>query len=833
MDNLFEKRNQFRLYDVNGIVLASAGDYIEIREPTGFSTIPVTLERDLDTHGVFFEFGDENQPLGFDRPSLIAGEADNPYDLIQSIYDSEGVDGRLQFEFLNWNGSIYVSQYLADLDLESIDIIDREITVNTRRVLLSDKFRTRLETPVNFSATTSIDGTAIGGISSESTFLHSKNILIEQEATSSSSDSGTVDGFSDFTTDSDEHIVVLDYNTNADSINFSNPLFSEFGNSAFTNLYETIDVSTVSPAFIFKNVRGLLTIDYEANYTLAFTNFGGSVIEHVGTYVKVNTSITEIDSGTSYPASGSSSTVCNVDFNYSGSFFIPEDASVIIYDVWDIPTNTGVSQEWRIIPDQSDQLMEMSFESYIDNSFADTYDPFDSINHVLEVINDTNNVLESTFLSSTAEGMRLTNGYKIRDFSTRNVITSFKTLFNNWLQPTFGLGYAIYDDSGTFKVLMERYEEFYQNDEIYYIEDIEDGSFQITTDKTFRFNEINIGYKDYPKSTDENKSNNLDEFNTEHDLVTPIQTIKKKKDYISDVIASGYLIENSRREQFKEVPEDSVTNDSKVFCINSIDDDAYEDLTMSFLQAVGPIYFIDINATYLNLSIGDVITISNSASNNKAFTIEEISFNLNGNVNFLLGVRLTVTESNTIDNIDTGVTLTKSSSFLRALRNEEFVTLNNVISPETVYNVGLNPKYMLFNQSPLINSGFNPKSGADLVKTQDVKLNEDMQCRFASGEGGYILDPDRETVTMDGNLTLNQLNNYGRLFTGNLIKFTTSIGYDNVLLIRDAYLNQASTDNFGYLRVNDGSSDFTGFLTSMTYNPLNEKVDFILMERYV
>ena len=168
--NLYESKNEFRLYDVEGVIL-SPNEYILINEPEGFRDFNITIERDPDKHGLFYEFGGDDELLGFDRVTL-SGQSYSPYEFINTILDSKGIDSKIQLEFLSDD----ISQYKADFDFESLNIEDYKISVNVRRVLLGDLFRTRIETPVDFSATTSIDGESITGLSPESMFLHGKAI---------------------------------------------------------------------------------------------------------------------------------------------------------------------------------------------------------------------------------------------------------------------------------------------------------------------------------------------------------------------------------------------------------------------------------------------------------------------------------------------------------------------------------------------------------------------------------------------------------------------------------------------------------------------------------
>ncbi len=829
--NLYESKNEFRLYDVEGVIL-SPNEYILINEPEGFRDFNITIERDPDKHGLFYEFGGDDELLGFDRVTL-SGQSYSPYEFINTILDSKGIDSKIQLEFLSDD----ISQYKADFDFESLNIEDYKISVNVRRVLLGDLFRTRIETPVDFSKTESIDGDTITGLSSETMFLHGKEIFYDNLASSS----GT--NFIPFTSDSDDYILQFDLSTpllekevvtdgiftkvvtNDISIN---QITRNFSSPVNTLLYS---VDTPLDNLDFKS-SGALSYTYNANYSVSFLNFAASTITHDGTFISIDGLETRIYTGQSY-SFNTTPDGADVSFKASGQLNIPL-GKFSIYDRWVIPRTLGINQQYNIYFKNTIDLLEnlddshyldLKFESYFNGSTCESYNLFDSTNHILESITNQTSVLESSFLSSNASDIYQTNGYNIRKFDSNDsnvntsVKTDFKSQFDKFLQPIFGLGYSIYENNNTFKLLIERYDNFYQDNEIDYIDTVQDGTYFVEYDKELIYNEVKIGYKDFPKSTDENKSNNLDEFNTDHNYLTPIESVKNKKEYISEAIASGYKIENQRREQFKDVPSDTVSDDDKMFVINGLSSNSYESVSVSFFSNVSNKIYIF--ATYLDIQSGDVLNFPDS-QNTGRFTVESVS---------ILGDQLIiiVSESFTIEIVNTRVV--RNTTRLRALRDEEFDFSTNIIDPETSYNIGLNPRYMLKNQSLILNSGFNPKPINSEIKAQEIKLNDQFTCKFKSGEGDYNLD-NETTVTMGENQPLSTFNNYQKLFTGFLIKFTANINYQRLLSIRNDYLNQGS-NNFGYIRIKTPlGTEKKGFLMSMNYNPLSEQAEFVLREKF-
>ena len=281
MGNFFTGDLEYRLYDIDGIILASPGDFIEINEPSGFSDINITLERDTDTDGVFFEFGGENEPLGFDKV-LLSGQLQNPFDLVKGVFDSQGIDGNLRLDVLRES----VVQYSGELDLETYDLTDIQITVNVRRVTIGDVFRTRQDVEVDFTTTSSIDGNPITPPTDQEMFLHSKKIEYGQRSTSNRSNCDF------FIFDNDGWILQFDLlsdNNGFDGpiVNYDNQLNRSFGGNASTQLYNSVDGLTESN-YIFKDVKGLLEISGRRVYRLVVSGSVATGGEHLGVFINVN-----------------------------------------------------------------------------------------------------------------------------------------------------------------------------------------------------------------------------------------------------------------------------------------------------------------------------------------------------------------------------------------------------------------------------------------------------------------------------------------------------------------------------------------------------------------
>ena len=724
--------------------------------------------------------------------------------------------------------------YRGDLDFNTFDNIEIQINMTSRRINLDDLFRTRIETIVNMNSNESIDGVSLTPPTTQEMFLHSKIIQTSQNAGSNLEAPGSPPVLFTVGNDFTLQMDFANQISGAATIpNFNNNLERQYGQGVFTSL-TTNTPEQLRPHYIFQNVFGDLQMNYIAQYGLLVTNTSGITIEYLGTFVRVNDVETLISTPQTFNVN-SDFFVCNIDFTHQGSFNIPENAQVFIYDKWEIPVAIVLSKAHRVIPG-SLHNMQLTLNGRAQNSTAQVYQPFDVFNHVLNVINNKNGVLISDFLQNVANRSYLTNGYLIRKFAEADqpLRVSFMDMFFGWAKPMFGLGFSLVDDSGTAKVFIGRYNEFYQDREIVYIPTIDDESLSITFDGDLIFNEAEIGYRDFPNSNDENKENNIDEFNTVHNLLLPIERKKDEFQQESLFIGAAAKIENQRREQFADVSQETVTDDEKVFVIQGVQG---EDYTIDpFPDQSVQIVIIETNrvslyGTYFDIQVNDNVTIVREFDgfqllNNEAILSVEIT-----GAYTIIDVAATLTPAASTASV---WIVTVSGNRLRAARDEEFSLIEGVIDSKTVYNVGLNPRYMLLNHSLLLNSGLHFKDGADTIKVTDVQLNDQMRAQFKTNRGAYTLATLAQTVDMGADISLNDVNQFNRLFTGRRIRFTTTIGYDIVLDIKEAYLNRSHPNHYGYITVGDvDGEEIQGYLMDMKYNPLSNQVELDLRERAI
>jgi hypothetical protein len=106
---------------------------------------------------------------------------------------------------------------------------------------------------------------------------------------------------------------------------------------------------------------------------------------------------------------------------------------------------------------------------------------------------------------------------------------------------------------------------FYNDAELFALDSVAD--YKERSFEDLLFNEIEIGYSKI--ADDETDANTLDDYNTITNYATPLKKVKGKYSQVSDIIASPYLLEITRRVQFNEGDNLSTRYDDDLFIINT------------------------------------------------------------------------------------------------------------------------------------------------------------------------------------------------------------------------------------------------------------------------
>jgi hypothetical protein len=234
----------------------------------------------------------------------------------------------------------------------------------------------------------------------------------------------------------------------------------------------------------------------------------------------------------------------------------------------------------------------------------------------------------------------LTNGFMIRGYPTtgdlaRSIRISMNEFFNG-LNPVWNLGLGIEKDGDDYFIVMDSKDTFYDvSNTIMTIDNIP--NLKRSEAPEYYYSNINIGYDKWETEF----QNGLEEQNSKRQYNTGIKAVSNDLSIESELVASSYRLESSRRNTFSE----TLTTDSEY------DED-------NFLICLNRETTYDIP---LNLDIAE--------------------------------------------------------------KDENFDQVNNLISPETAYNLRISPARNLLRWSPVVNAGLLKYAGREI--------------KFTSGEGNY------------------------------------------------------------------------------------------------
>ncbi len=536
-------------------LIRNGTEYV-VSEPIKWDSVNIVGKRDPDWHGWNYQYSDGVIELEFDCP---AGK-----EVIKAKYDENGNDGEVLFQYgFIYNGSNYLL-FPGKLNLNTYKEYPQKVTCSVEREDFNNLFQSRFESKVSMAATKTVGELNIVPPVAQDFTLHSKEIFrtfkcennTVYTAPQQSLFSGDVYVLPD--TSAAQLTEIEEFNTYNLGFTLNPPADVSLynfkikfdGSYSFQIKYimflETIPLHMPSPAQVTyrtyyrkKNANGfqLVLLHESSTYTLQ-ENVPLQVIIDVDHNTLVNIPLAIDDEIYIYTVA-----------NYVGGFLTAKSFSArqnyisIMVTGLDTAPATSCKGWWL----------------------------YDAIDHGIKVITDNKSLLKSSFLSLKNAQQAIdgegslnitTNGKQVRKFDVANapLQTSVKDLLTSakaiWC---LGMGF---EKSGAFECIrVERANYFYQNREILIIENCWD--YHIEASKDVLYNEFEFGYEKYQDSG----YNTLDEFNTKNEGLTPIQTNKLKLVQKSKLIASGYALEDSRRQQFSTSSTNSYQNDDAAFLI--------------------------------------------------------------------------------------------------------------------------------------------------------------------------------------------------------------------------------------------------------------------------
>lgn len=157
----------------------------------------------------------------------------------------------------------------------------------------------------------------------------------------------------------------------------------------------------------------------------------------------------------------------------------------------------------------------------------------------------------------------LTSGLKLRKAPDAKFFTSVKELISG-LNAIDNIGFSIEPDtsiSGRYVLAIEPMEYFYQDFEILSLDSVALVSNEVQ--ENMHYAKINVGYKKWEVE----EVNGLNEFNSNREYRTNVETINGTLDIQSGLVAGSYPIEITRQQTFADTGAADTTYDNEAFII--------------------------------------------------------------------------------------------------------------------------------------------------------------------------------------------------------------------------------------------------------------------------
>lgn len=574
------------------------GTSVLTHDPNGWDEVELIIRRDERFHGMFFDFSTK---LGFFNNG--AGR-----EFIESVYDGTGLEEEITIDVdIDCNDSgTFETLYDGKLNLASLEFDRTYLRCNIEQVGITQTVLDRLDTKIDLSSVTGIDGTVFAAMTRApyDLTLHGKAIFAESEIGSLLSQQYDFDLTPAETPPRLFMQATYALIKNELKETTSNPTYFNEDTTANGIPQQTSspfhDTSPQSPAFVPGTYN--VTYDFSGDFLDNVPGTNGRTVGDITLSIAYGQSLatsTIFTLGTIAGYVQASGTALHTEpFNFNASTTIVMNLGDKIWLIWvcasyditsggaGIPAPIELTVDHTTGGDTASLIIDIT--STEASSTCKAFAIYEAFAKITQSITDQADPFRSTYFGRTnsqpfAEAANgcgsftaVTTGYMIRKFllvdeppamSLNELYTAMNAIWN------LGLGV---EDGGTDQVVrVEKRNFFYNTTVLFQVGNID---FLVTKVKEDEFiNLIDIGYDKY-KVDDINTE---DEINVQQQRITLLKVVKEKLDALCQFIASGYAIEWTRRFRNNTTTDWRYDKDNFVICLNrSVDGGgAPDDLT--------------------------------------------------------------------------------------------------------------------------------------------------------------------------------------------------------------------------------------------------------------
>lgn len=589
-----------------------------IEEPVGWDAFEISVKRDLDTHGIFFDY----QNNDFQFPDVAMR-------LIKAEYEQYGVEGQMvlvieeacegnELEEL-YRGRLLFSRYEFLQGDECYVKISLETTSDVMQLRNRWDQKVDLQTNIAFDGTTALPAYPKLGFALQ---LKSKGIPLSDSAINAKVNATPVVGTDRYTPSTDGTILAtgmieigMDTTKSSEIGGFyfqPQPLYQEVNSTGFQtapnspydgaivlpdpesndSFYTWVNYNLISPnvnyAPSLPNYNSILdAINFQTRVKGKIKALNGSKLHMIvfcvlrvpkdGSYQWL--SIQEIK--TTGPLSNTGEEFA-FDKTYADPAFIL-NRDDRIYSFLTIVHQKPVVEMQAGMDAFSVQFDEETFfrmETISKTASSDTkaFMVNEAISRVAEAITDNKIKAYSEYFGRTdsqpysvvKDGCgsleAITNGLFIRRQESRTAVQLNLSMKDIWdgLDPIHHIGFGIEDDvqlPGSKRLRVEPWNFFYKNDIVLYLPDVAEVKTKVIENE--HFSTFTFGYEKWEAE----EYTGLDEFLTKRQYRTTLSQVKNDLPKLSKFIASGYALEVTRRKGDIDSKDWRYDNNNFIVCL--------------------------------------------------------------------------------------------------------------------------------------------------------------------------------------------------------------------------------------------------------------------------
>ncbi|MBG0514102.1 hypothetical protein [Elizabethkingia meningoseptica] len=386
----------------------------------------------------------------------------------------------------------------------------------------------------------------------------------------------------------------------------------------------------------------------------------------------------------------------------------------------------------------------------------------DALNQICKSYSDDVVSVESTILGNGGiyENTGIGTGIQLRGISEtyklpNKLTTSLKDLLCDGVAPLFAFGYDIIGN----KFIVENVDYFFKDIQVFDLSNkgFDEDGYLLSNDLENSLNNLKFGSKKY--STD--KENDIRNYNTALDGLTPIKSTKNKMDKTSNLLIDEFMIGSVINDNSSKTSD----ADDDVILIDMVHIDNYKDNGIIFncIHEIvnGHLSLKSYNTPFdmLPINVGDIVEIT-SGLNQGTWTVfakTTITLELTGSASIQTGV----------SNTPISYTVT---NFTKNRSDEGFIRVDGVYSSDTTSNLRHNPKFQMARWSGFFGSALVKKLASEEILVTNYKNNGNVEIE---------VNPTELPNELSGRVKLNANETVGRLrnfkypyFTNQTIEIT-------------------------------------------------------------